>query len=368
MERPILKPIGTPVEELDTPTLVVDLAVLEKNIETVHGFFRNRKAKLRPYVGTHRCPALAHMQLAAGGTVGGVAVGTVGQAEAFADNGVADLMVTTEVVGPPKIERICALARRARVTVVVDSAGNVDDLARAAKAHGVTLRAAVDVHTRLNGAGVEPGKPAVDLAKRVAKAKGLEFVGFASYEGPILEKSPAKLAAESRRWIQQVLDTREMAEKAGLDVQSVVVGGTHNYEIAGAMKGVTEVPAGAYALLEERYRPYRKQLKPAASVLCTVTSTPEPGTAVADAGMKSCGNDTGLPGVRNVPGAVVRSLSAEHTNISMAEAKTRLTVGDKVWLTPWEVGVTANVYDYINAIRKGKLEAIFEVTARGRYR
>ena len=72
MERPIFKPVGTPVEHLDTPTLVVDVATLEDNINTLHAFFRQREVKVRPAVESHRCPAISHKQLAAGGTVGGI--------------------------------------------------------------------------------------------------------------------------------------------------------------------------------------------------------------------------------------------------------------------------------------------------------
>ena len=97
MERPIFKPIGTPVEELDTPALTLDMGVFEKNLQIVHSFFKKSDAKLRPYVGTHRTPALAHKQLAAGGTVGGVAVGTVGQAEVFVNAGVNDVLITTVI-------------------------------------------------------------------------------------------------------------------------------------------------------------------------------------------------------------------------------------------------------------------------------
>ena len=78
MERPIFKPLGTPAEELDTPSLVIELDALESNLEAVHTFFQQTSAKLRPLVSIHGCPALAHKQLAAGGTVDGVAVMTLG--------------------------------------------------------------------------------------------------------------------------------------------------------------------------------------------------------------------------------------------------------------------------------------------------
>ncbi|MBM3945393.1 MAG: hypothetical protein FJ317_07910, partial [SAR202 cluster bacterium] len=281
--------------------------------------------------------------------------------------GISDIWITTQVIGAAKIARVCALARRAAVTVVVDSAGNVDELAKAARAAGVTIRVSVDIHTGLNGTGVEPGKPAVDLATRVAKAKGLEFTGFSTYEGAILKKGAA-LENESRKWIQMVLDTRQAAEKAGLDVKTVSAGGTHNYDIAASMKGVTEVPAGTYALLDERYRTLRKELKPAASVMASIISTPEPSVAVGDAGMKGCGNDTGLPGVKGRPDLGIKYLSAEHTNFIMDKAKRPFALGEKVSLIPWEIAVTCNLYDYIMAVRKDRLEAVLNVTARGRYR
>lgn len=367
MERPILKPIGTPVEGLDTPALVVDLDALEHNISTLHSFFQQKAARVRPHVEVHRCPAIAHKQLAAGGTVGGISVSTVGEAEAFAESGFSDIFIASEVVTAPKIRRLCALARHARVTVAVDSPANVKDLSEAAQAAGVTLNVAVDIHTRLDRCGVEPGRPAVALARACASAAGLSFAGLMGYEGPIFTEDPQELERQSRRCIQQVLDTRQMVEKAGIPVGMVSVGGTHNYEIAGSMSGVTEVPAGSYALMDARYARYRPQFRVAARVLATVTSRPEPGTIITDAGQKAVGIDAGLPAV-NVPGATVAAFSAEHGRLRLDSDDGKLDLGDKVWFTPQDIGTCANLYDYIQAVRAGRLEAIWSVAARGRYR
>ena len=127
MERPIFKPIGTPVEQLDTPVLAVDLTILEQNIQTLRAFFRQRAAKVRPNIGAHKCPIIAHKQLAAGGTVGGICVTTVGQAEVFAENGFTDIFVANEVVTQQKIARLCVLARHARITGAVANPRNVND-------------------------------------------------------------------------------------------------------------------------------------------------------------------------------------------------------------------------------------------------
>ena len=369
MERPVFKPIGTPVDQIDTPALIVDLDALEHNIETLRSFFRNQDAKLRPHVTSHLCPALAHMQLGSDSTVGGISVATVGQAEVFAQNGFTDICLTNETVTSQKINRLCALARLARITVAVDGAGNVRDLAEAARHHDVKLHVLVDIHTGQVGPGVEPGKPALELAKAIGNADNLRFVGLMTYEGAIRTEDPDERQAHSRQWIQQVLDSRELLEKEGLEVEVVSVGGTHNYEVAGAMAGVTEVPAGSYALMDESYRLSRPQLKIAARVLTTVMSHVEQGTAMLDAGQKGIAHDRGLAVIDGIPGATLTRMSAEHGFVDLeGDAQDQVDLKDKVWLTPWDIGDCANLYDYIHAVRGGKLEAVWDVAARGRYR
>jgi D-serine deaminase-like pyridoxal phosphate-dependent protein len=369
MERPIFKPIGTPVVQLDTPALVVDLPTLERNIETLHAFFGKSTVKVRPHVESHRCPAIAHKQLTAGGTVGGICVGTVGQAEVFIEHGFTDVLVANEIVTEQKIGRLCASARHARVSVAVDQPQNMQDLSHTARARGVTLHVVVEIHTRGNRCGVEPGHAALELAKLAQQAPHLEFAGLLAREGPTPTEDPGKVAGESRQWLQKVLDTREMVEKAGLTVRMVSVGGTYNYEIAGTMGGVTEVLAGTYALMDQRHAQSRPQFTPAAKVLATVTSRPEPGTAIVDAGQKAVGIDTGLPLARDVPDATVVALSAEHGRLRLqGESDGKIALADKIWLTPWDIGTCVNLYDYIHAARDNTLEVVWDVAARGRYR
>lgn len=369
MERPVFKPVGTPVEELDTPALVVDLDILEQNIETLHAFFRQRDAKVRPHVESHRCPAVAHMQLAAGGTVGGISVTTVGEAGTFAQHGFDDIFVANEIVTSQKIARLCALANRVRITVAADNVRNVRDLSEAAQRAGVSFDVVVDIHTRLERPGVEPGQPAIDLARVISDAPGINFAGLTTYWGATLSKNAEVVAADSRKYIQRVLDTRQMVEAEGMEVETVSVGGTYDYEIAGAMPGVTEVPAGSYALMDYRHSQYRPQFKCAAKVMSTVISHPEPGRSLLDTGQKGIGIDTGLPVVEDIPGATLARMSAEHGYLDLeGDAQSAADLGDKVWLTPRDIGNCLNIYDYVHAARDGKLEVVWDVAARGRYR
>lgn len=365
MERPTFKPVGTPVEELDTPALIIDLDSLEHNLSTVHSFFSKSDAKLRPHIESHRCPTIAHRQIAAGGTVGGVSVTTVGEGEVFAKGGITDIFVANQIVTRQKIARLCNLAHSAKVTVAVDSAKNVADLSAAAGAAGVELNVVVEIHTGLDRCGVEPGQSAVDLASVVSKASGLHFAGLMAHEGAILDKDADTLSSETKRLIQPVLDTRQMIESAGMSVDVVSVGNTSNYEIAAAMPGVTEVPAGSYAIMDARYAASRPNLKHATRVMATVISHPEPDLCLMDTGQKAIGIDFGPPLPEELAGATVPSLSAEH---GFLKGGNNVDLGSKVLLTPADAGTTVNLYDYIHAVRKGRLQAVWDVSARGKYR
>ena len=368
MERPIFKPIGTNTEDLDTPSLIVDVESLERNIAAMASFFADRPAKLRPHVEAHRTPAIAHKQMAAGGHAGGIAVSTVGQAEVFAQSGFHDIFVANLVVTPQKITRLCALARQVKIGVAVDSAANVADLSAAAEAGGVRLDTAVYVNTRLNLYGVEPGRPAVDLTKTIVDSPGLEFAGLMTYEGHILCEDPDDAARETRVAVQPVLDTRQDIERAGIDAPTVRAGGTSNYDIVGALDGVTEVLAGSYALLDARHAPHMPQLEVAGRVMATVTSRPERGYMITDGGQKAIGADTGFPTIDNLQNPRVKGLSAEHGSIYFDETNgDSPQLGDKIWCTPWDAATCANLHDYMFAVRCGKLEAVWQVSARGRY-
>ena len=363
MERPIFKAPGTPVEELDTPAFVIDLDALSQNIETVHSFFRGRDSGLRPHVEAHRCPAIASMQLASEGTVGGVSVNTVGLAEHFANAGVRDIYVANPIVTKVKIERLCRLARRASMRVYVDNVRNAETISAVASSLGVRLNAVVGLDTGLHACGVTPGSEAVDLAKAIDGLDGLQFVGFGTYEGRVVGEDATREVASA------MVETKGLAEESGLSVEVLSAGGTHNYEIMGAIPGITEVCAGAYALLDSRYAAQKPGLEPAARVMATVIGRPEPDLAITDTGQKAAGADFGLAHLDASFNASLKSLSAEHGSLALADEEAEhLKMGDHVWYIPSDIGTTSNLFDYMHAVRDGRLEAVWQITGRGLYR
>ena len=378
MERPVFQPVGTVAEDLDTPALVVDLDDMEANIEVLHSHFRQSDTKLRPNLAAHQCAQIGHRQLEAGGTVDGIAVITVGEAEVFINAGFDDVLVANQIVIRSKINRLCTLAGRNRVSVAVDNPDNVDDLSDAAVASGATLAVLVEVEAGLGRCGVQPGQPALELARHVASAPSLSFAGLMAIppaplviketDGSLSFPNRAEIESRTRHHLQPVVDTRELIETNGLPVPVVNVAGTHSYDVAIQITGITEVQAGSYPLMDYSYRQLRSEFKQAAKILTQVISHPVADRAVLDAGHKATGPDSGIPILEGFPGARATRFSAEHGLLELeGEAQSRLMPGDKVWLTPWDLRLCLNQYDYIRAVRGGKLEGFWPMGARGRF-
>ena len=368
MERPIFQPVGTPVEELDTPAFVVDLDIMERNIRAFQGYFEGIDAKTRPVVTSHLCPQIARRQLAAGGTVGGVAVTTVGEAEVFANAGFDDILLANQVVSGSKIRRLCALASQARIALAVDNPDNVSQLSEAAAASGVELGVLVEIEAGIGRCGVGPNGDAVSLAKAVDGAPGLRFDGImATVPGPS-GGGPEQHREQTRRHLQVPVQARDLMESAGLGVSTVSVGGAHCYSVAGELTGVTEVRAGRYPLMDVRLQEHLPELSLAAWVLATVISHPVDGLAVLDAGHKATGPDQGLPVLADAETARATRFSAEHGILELeGDANRAYGPGDKARLFPYELGTCINQYDYVRAVRNGRLEGFWSLSARGRF-
>ncbi|MCH8298399.1 MAG: alanine racemase [Chloroflexi bacterium] len=368
MERPIFQPVGTPVEELDTPALVVDLDVMDRNIQTFQGYFKDSAAKVRPATTSHLCPQIARRQLDAGGTVGGIAVTTLGEAEVFASAGFADILLANQVVTASKIRRLCALAGQTSIGVAVDSPENAEQLSQGAVAAGVELRVLVEIEAGMGRCGIAPGPGAVSLAQKINALPGLNFDGImGSVPGPKGDDDPSQHETKTRANLQVVMDAKGDIEKAGLPVADVSVGGAHCYAQAIQTPGVTEVRAGRYPLMDHRLKSFLPELAPAARVLASVISHPIDGLAVLDAGHKAMAPDQGRPVLDGVEGGSATRFSAEHGIVELeGDAQKKLNPGDKAWLVPYELGACVNQYDYIRAVKAGKLEGFWPISARGR--
>ncbi len=356
---------GTPRDQLDTPCLVIDLPVMEANIRKMADTLKQRGVAHRPHFKTPKSPAIALRQIEAGAI--GICAAKVGEAEVLAANGIKDILIANQVVGPTKIARLMPLCRQANMMVAVDDPANVAMLSEAAQAFNVKLRVVVEVNVRMNRCGVEPGQPAVDLARVVAKSPGLVFSGLMGYEGQLRNPDLEQRAMEARQAMEKLIKSKEMVEKAGLPVNIVTAGGTSTWFVTSTVPGITEIQPGSYIFMDAAYR-HTPDFDNALFVLATVISRPKKGTAIIDAGMKAMSTDEGLPLVVSPSGAKVVQLSEEHGKLSVEGEAEGLRPGDKVLILPSHCDTTINLHDYYFALRDGKLESVFEIAARGRFR
>ncbi len=367
MERPIFHPVGTPVEELDTPALVIDLDVMDRNIQTFQGYFAAATAKVRPVVTSHLCPQIARRQLDAGGTVGGVAVTTLGEAEAFAGAGFSDILLANQIVTVSKIRRLCVLARQTSIGIAVDNPDNAERLSSGAVEAGVELWVLIEIDAGMGRCGISAGVEAMKLAQRIDGLPGLKLEGImGTVPGPKGDDDLAQHEAKTKENLQIVLDSKDALERAGLSIEVVSVGGTHCYAQAVRMPGVTEVRAGRYPLMDHRLKSFLPELNPAAKILASVISHPIDGMAVLDAGHKATAPDQGRPVLEGIEGGNATRFSAEHGIVELeGDAQKQLNAGDKAWLIPYELGASVNQYDYFRAAKNGKLEGFWPISARG---
>lgn len=363
--------VGLHKYELDTPSLLIDLNAMERNLHKMAEYFHGRQVRLRPHVKLHKAtPILAQMQLRAGAI--GLTCAKLAEAEVLAAAGIKDILIANQIVGARKIRRLVNLAAYTDIMVAVDSYENVAELSQAAQAKGVQLRVLVEVDIGNNRCGVAPFEPALALCRAVDQSPGLRFMGLMAYDGHCTFQVKDCEREDCARKANQVLvDTREFIEKAGLPVQIASGGGTFTYKIVSEMKGVTEIQAGTYLLMDTAFQERGvTDFECTLSVLATVISRPPrseaENMAVIDVGRKGIDPFFGFPEVKSPAGATLYSMPQEHSRLELQGEAKNLCVGDKVELWVRDANGTINLYDKFYAIRDDIVEAVWEIPGRGK--
>ena len=128
-------------------------------------------------------------------------------------------------------------------------------------ARGARVKAMVDVKTRLERSGVPCGEPSLALARAIHRAKGLESVGLAGYEGLMHGWNRDKRDAACREALTELMKTRDLIERDGVPVSIVSAGTTSTYTTAGTFPGVTEIQAGTYVVMDDEYPSFFPELE-----------------------------------------------------------------------------------------------------------
>lgn len=365
--------IGDSIDEIDTPALIVDLDAFDANLSAMAAFAKSAGVRLRPHAKTHKCPTIALMQIAAGAV--GQCCQKVGEAEALVEGGVRDVLVTNEIVDPRKLERLARLATRATVGLCFDNAEPVAAASRAARAAGVELGALVEIDIGMQRCGIGPGRPAADLARRIADAPGLKFRGLQAYHGAAQHMHGI---AERERAIGSAADavraTVAALQQEGLSCEFVTGAGTGTFRLEVASGLWNELQVGSYLFMDTEYARIEgdgagagrySEFAHSLFVLASVMSVPSARRAIVDAGLKSYSAEKGPPWVHERTGIEVAAVSDEHARLELSTAAQPLRLGEKLMLIPGHCDPSINLHDCYVAVRGGRVEAVWPISARG---
>ncbi|MCW5603183.1 MAG: DSD1 family PLP-dependent enzyme [Burkholderiales bacterium] len=361
--------IGMPLAEVDTPCLILELDAFERNLRRLPDSLAGRGVKVRPHAKSHKCPQIALRQIALGAV--GVCCQKVSEAEALVDGGVGDVLIANEVVGAPKLKRLAALAKRAHLAVCADDAGNVAALDAAAREAGIHLDVLVEIDVGAGRCGVEPGEPALRLARAITACANLRFAGLQAYHGSaqhLRRVEERRAAIESA--VAKVCATTALFDKAGIPCEKVTGAGTGTYLFEAASSIYHEIQPGSYIFMDADYAKNDwtesgiPRFEHSLFVWTTVMSRPAPDRAIVDAGLKASSVDSGMPRVANITDVEYVKASDEHGVLRLRDPAA-LAVGDKLKLIPGHCDPTVNLYDNLVCLRDGRVEAIWPVAARG---
>lgn len=359
--------VGQSILDLDTPVLLLDLDLYERNVKRMADYCAKAGVSWRPHAKGQKVPALVHKEVAAGAI--GCTVAKLGEAEVMASSGITNILIANEIVGRPKALRLAALTKHADVICLVDSVASLPDLNAAAEEFGTTIPVLVEVNVGMDRCGVEPGLPVVELAKQVASYSRLRFRGVQTWEAHTLGiKDPVEKEMAVAGAVRKLTDSAELCRQAGLDVEIVSCGGSGDYYYSAKQPGVTEIEAGGAVFMDIFYEARGVDHEFAMTVMSTVVSRPTRNRIVTDAGKKTMSWHEAIPRPRSLDGVSGVKLSAEHGAIELDEPNDLVKVGDRV---EWIVGysdTTTCLHDELVAHRAGRVEAIWPILGRGKIR
>lgn len=360
------------VSEIDTPALVVDLDILERNLHRVAEYTREHGLRLRPHTKTHKSTRIGKRQLDAGAV--GLTVAKVSEAEVMLGAEPADLLVAYPIIGHTKLERLMQVAQRTHVTVALDSNLAARQLSDAARSVQVEIGVLAEVDAGLGRVGVSPGEELLHLAQTIEKLPHLVFEGITFYPGQVKDMDHAGLRA-----FEQVGDLLRgiLADfgAAGIEVKIVSGGSTPTLFHSHELEGLTEIRPGTYVFNDvNTIRSGGCTLEDcAASILTTVVSTARPEQMIVDGGSKTFSSDrlansseVTFGHLVEAPGARFHKMNEEHGYVDISRAETEFSIGDRVHFIPNHICVAVNLHEQVYGVRGETVEEIWKVEGRGK--
>jgi len=362
------------VNALDTPCLVIDKNILEKNIMAMAELAKKAHVNLRPHIKAHKCSEIAKMQIDYGAN--GITVAKLSEAEAMFAAGIKDILIAYQLVTSEKLNKLAALiSKGAKIACLVDDLGQAQLLNNLGEKVNIKIAVYVEVDSGLKRTGLEPEK-VVDFIKQILKLPYLKFKGILTHAGQVygVNKNKVQAIGNSEGKIME-----QIAIELKLNYLHdfvVSVGSTPTVKYSAFNPQVTEIRPGNYVFYDAIQVGlgvvdiHQCSLK----VLTTVISKPSPERIVVDAGSKTLALDRGAHGTElvqgfgiflNYPNLVLERLSEEHGVVKVNKGKIP-EIGEKLYIIPNHACPVVNLADELIISENDIVRAKWPVDARGK--
>lgn len=359
---------GITKEDLPSPALCIDRAMLDQNIATMAAYTKATGMGIRAHFKIHKSVEITRRQVAAGSL--GACCATIAEAELMVGAGVKNVLHTCQPAGKNKIARAAELAARdSTIMFVADDPLTVDLLNDAAAARRIKMTVLADVYAGLTRHGIEPGEKALALAQEIDGKQNLRLGGLMAYSG---------IAAHTHGWEQRrdksrqdvgpMLETAAQCKRSGLNTAILTGGSTGTYNIDREV-GLTELQAGSYVFMDTLYMAIGGKRNPekyddfatSLTVLTTVISRNHAGQVTIDAGNKAMLKPTDR--VKGRPEVVVENQGAEYGILKWRDGD-GFKLGERVELYTSNLDTTTNCYDRYYVCEGDKLVDVWPIMGR----
>lgn len=357
---------------LDTPSLVVDLHVMDAHIKRMQNVANKKKLRLRPHIKTHKSPYIAKLQLQHGAS--GITCATLGEAEVMCAHGISNILIAYPIVGNKKLQRLAKIVEKAEVIVSLDHMEVAKGLNEVGEKVGKIVPVYIEVDTGLGRVGLTSTDDVIKLVSKLQSLPFIKIVGLMSHSGNTYTTNvKEEIIYVSRNDANILVQTKlEVKEKLGVLIPEISIGSTPATIDDAVYEHVTEMRPGTYVFNDATLlsQGIVTEKDCALTICATVVSTPTPYRFIIDAGSKTLTKDTGTftKGYGFIKGSTdmwVSWLSEEHGVVNVQE-KHPYKVGDRLSIIPNHVCPTVNLVDQIIGIRNGKIEKKIQVEARGK--
>ncbi len=238
----------TTLEQLETPALLLDQDLMDRNIERMRSRLRGLGVAFRPHVKTCKSIDVARRLMEA--PQGPITVSTLLEADYFAGHGVRDILYAV-CIAPNKLDHVAALqAGGVRLSLILDSMETALLLAARAR-QGSRYEVLIEIDTDGHRSGVKPGAALLLEIGRCLVEAGITLKGVMTHAGSSYDCRSANAIsamAEQERAGAVLAANRLRAD--GIDCAVVSVGSTPTALFAERLEGVTEVRAGVFVFFD----------------------------------------------------------------------------------------------------------------------